>query len=179
MPTAETPGRLIILSGPVGAGKTAVGEELKELMAGPTVYIEGDTFWKHIVRDSNDEPFNKGLRAAMRAMISAAAAYAASGYETILDFSVPPWYLDGVRKIAEPRVKEVHYVVIRPSYAMCAYRAAIRGEGKFVDYTGLKDLYDSFASVEHHMISDDTSDAATLARQIFEEIGKGKYVLPG
>jgi tRNA A37 threonylcarbamoyladenosine biosynthesis protein TsaE len=35
---------IIILSGPVGAGKTTVGKELVKLLDGPVVYIEGDTF---------------------------------------------------------------------------------------------------------------------------------------
>jgi len=42
----------------------------------------------------------------------------------ILDFSIPPWFLEGVRQ----RLKDVpiDYVVLLPSEAACAARAAAR-----------------------------------------------------
>jgi uridine kinase len=36
---------VIFLSGPIGAGKTAVTQELLRLLPAPLSYIEGDTFW--------------------------------------------------------------------------------------------------------------------------------------
>ena len=37
-------GTVIMLSGPVGAGKTTVARELIAIMPGPLSYIEGDAF---------------------------------------------------------------------------------------------------------------------------------------
>ena len=37
-------GRVLMLSGPVGAGKTTVGRLLLPLLHGPWAYLEGDTF---------------------------------------------------------------------------------------------------------------------------------------
>jgi uridine kinase len=39
---------VIFLSGPIGAGKTAVARELLQLLPAPLSYIEGDTFWSFI-----------------------------------------------------------------------------------------------------------------------------------
>ena len=37
----------------------------------------------------------------MTAMTAAAVPYALAGYEVILDFSIPPWFLDAVRKVVK------------------------------------------------------------------------------
>jgi adenylate kinase family enzyme len=39
-------GPIIVISGPVGAGKTTVARELVAGPRGPTAYIEGDAFWR-------------------------------------------------------------------------------------------------------------------------------------
>jgi chloramphenicol 3-O-phosphotransferase len=39
-----------ILSGPIGAGKTAVSKELITLWSGPLATIEGDQFWPFLVK---------------------------------------------------------------------------------------------------------------------------------
>lgn len=36
---------VVMLSGPVGAGKTTVARELLAISPAPLCYIEGDTFW--------------------------------------------------------------------------------------------------------------------------------------
>jgi chloramphenicol 3-O-phosphotransferase len=41
---------IIFLSGPIGAGKTAVAKALLPLLPAPLSYIEGDTFWSAMTR---------------------------------------------------------------------------------------------------------------------------------
>jgi adenylate kinase family enzyme len=36
---------VVMLSGPIGAGKTTVARELVAISPAPLCYIEGDTFW--------------------------------------------------------------------------------------------------------------------------------------
>jgi AAA domain-containing protein len=166
---------VVILSGPVGAGKSAVARELIASSPGPTVYIEGDAFWSFIAKGAARTP--KGFKMTMTAMTAAALPYALYGYEVILDFSIPPWFLDTARAIAEPRKVPLDYVVLRPSEAVCAVRAAGRSEGAIADYARYRDLYSSFDGMERYTIQDDESDAAAIAKRIWEGLDAGVFRL--
>ena len=115
-PMSSTDRKLIILlSGPVGAGKTTVAKELVASSPGPTAHIEGDKFWAFTAKDGPDHSRHKNFRVIMTAMTAAAVPYAMAGYEVILDFSVPPWFLENIRKVVKVRDVAVDYVVLRPS----------------------------------------------------------------
>jgi chloramphenicol 3-O-phosphotransferase len=62
-----------VLSGPIGAGKTAVSKELAALWSGPLAYIEGDRFWPFLVKRAEGDR-REDFRAIMRAMTSAAGS---------------------------------------------------------------------------------------------------------
>ena len=80
---------MTILSGPLGAGKTAVSKELVVLWPAPLAYIEGDQFWPFLVKRAEGDR-REDFRVIMRAMTSAAGSLARTGYDVLLDFSVPP-----------------------------------------------------------------------------------------
>jgi hypothetical protein len=113
----------------------------------------------------------------MTAMTAAAVPYAVAGYEVILDFSVPPWFLDNIRKVVKVRDVPVDYIVLRPSQTVCAARAADRPEGKIADYAEYSDFYSTFDGAEPHTISDDESDAATVAQRIRDGLKQGIFRL--
>jgi chloramphenicol 3-O-phosphotransferase len=106
---------IILLSGPIGAGKTTVARELIACSAGPMVYVEGDTFWAHIIRQSEILPRHKNFKMIMTAMVAAALPYALYGYETVVDFSIPPWFLETADKVVSQKEVPVDYVVLRPA----------------------------------------------------------------
>ena len=81
--------RVTILSGPIGAGKTALSKELIALWSGPLAYIEGDQFWSFLVKRAEGDR-REDFRVIMRAMTSAAGSLARTGYDVLLDFSIPP-----------------------------------------------------------------------------------------
>jgi hypothetical protein len=111
----------------------------------------------------------------MRAMLSAATAYAAGGYDVLLDFSIPPGFLDTARKVA--MFKDVHldYIVLRPSKEICASRAASRAEGTITDYARYADLYDLFAEADANSICDDLGDPAAIAARVRDGVASGMY----
>jgi hypothetical protein len=166
-----------MLSGPVGAGKSAIAAELVALSPGPTVCVEGDTFWFFIRRSGAAHTRPKRFQMVMRAMTSAAAEYARDDYEVILDFSIPPWFLGALKPSAARADVALHYVVVRPSLAVCMARAAARAEGTIADYGPYRELYDDFDASQANILSDDNADAVTMAATIRAGIDAGTFRL--
>jgi chloramphenicol 3-O-phosphotransferase len=169
---------VIIISGPVGAGKSTVARELIAISAGPVAYIEGDKFWSFIAKGSTEKNarFNN-FKMIMASMTASAIPYSRAGYEVILDFSIPPWFLDAVRKILITKDIPVHFVVLKPAKNICATRAAAREEGKIDDYKLYGDLYASFTDVEKFTIHNDDKDPAIVAGFIREGVDSGAFRL--
>ncbi len=166
-------GSIAILSGPVGAGKTTVARELLALATGPTVYIEGDTFWSFIVAPDKRQPPPKSFTMIMRAMLAAARHYERDGYDVLVDFSIPPWYLDGVRALLKG--VDVSYLVMRPSEDVCAARAATRPDGTIADYGPYRELYRSFENAGRYVVCDDEGEPAEVAARIRAGIETGTF----
>lgn len=161
-----------ILSGPIGAGKTTVARELLALLPAPVSYIEGDTFWSFVAKaHSRDQ--REVFRVIMRAMTAAAIPFARSGYEVILDFSIPPQFLETAHKI----LKEVplNYIVLRPSLEVCAARAASRSEGGIANYGSYQEFYALFEDASPYVVSDDEADARSVAKRIHQGLGEGRF----
>jgi hypothetical protein len=108
-------------------------------------------------------------------MISASIPYAKNGFETILDFSIPPWYLEGASKIATYHEVPLHYIILKPSESLCAARISEKMKNNMEDYTGFHEFYESFTFAERHTISDEESNAATIAQRIREGIDEGRF----
>src|SRR5215467_12791080 len=98
------PMSVIFLSGPIGAGKTAVAQELVQLLPAPLSYIEGDTFWS-FVNKSGERDMRDNFPVLVRSMTAAAIPFARSGFRVLIDFSTPPTFVDTARKI----LKEVPF----------------------------------------------------------------------
>lgn len=164
-----------MLAGPVGAGKTTVGRELMALLAPPVTYIEGDTFWSFIAVAEGRSRVEH-FRVMIRSMTAAAIPFARSGYEVILDFSIPPDFLGTARKI----LKDVplDYIVLRPSLAVCEARARSRVEGSILDYATYRDFYALFEEPARYSVCDDHADAASLAKRIHEGLTAGVFRIP-
>jgi adenylylsulfate kinase-like enzyme len=162
---------VIFLSGPIGAGKTTVAQELLHLLPAPLSYIEGDTFWSFISKEGEG-----GMRGCfpvlVRSMTAAALPFARSGYRVLIDFSIPPAFVETARKI----LKEVpfDFVLLRPSLEVCVHRAATRKEGPITDGR-VKDFYPLFEDGVVEPICDDKANPASLAQRIFEGLNQGRF----
>lgn len=165
---------IILLSGPVGAGKSTVAKQLISLSPEPVACIEGDTFWSFIAKGAGGS-IEKNFKMVMTSMVAAALPYALYGYEVIVDFSIPPWFLRTALKMAKKREIPLHYVVLRPPEKVCAARAADRLEGTIADYRLYHDLYTSFNEAQRYIIPDAASDASVIAGHVREGIDEGMF----
>jgi hypothetical protein len=138
-------------------------------------YIEGDIFWSFIVKNTAVQGRHESFRMIMTAMTAAALSYALYGREVLVDFSIPPWFLDTARKVIGSRDVPLDYVVLRPTETVCAARAAARTEGRITDYTPYRDLYSSFAEVGRHTVADDAGDPAAVAARIRDGLNAGIF----
>ncbi|HEY7896475.1 MAG TPA: AAA family ATPase [Gemmatimonadaceae bacterium] len=167
---------ILILSGPVGAGKTTVARELVRLLTGDVVYLEGDVFWSFYVQGAAG-PTHKRFRTIMSAMTAAAIPFATGGAQVVLDFSIPPWFLDTVRKIAAMRDVPLDLVVLRPPERICAERAKTRADGSIADYSPYSEMYREFDQVPRHIVCDDALSAADTATLILRGVADGQFRL--
>lgn len=162
---------VIFLSGPIGAGKTAVAQELIQLLPAPLSYIEGDNFWPFLIK-----PGELGMRESfpvlVRSMTAAALPLARSGFRVLIDFSIPAAFVDTARKI----LKEVpfDFVLLKPSLEVCVKRAASRKVGAITD-DRVKNFYPLFEGGVTEPICDDHADPASLAKQIVEGLNQGRF----
>jgi gluconate kinase len=165
---------IVMLSGPVGAGKTTVARELIAISPAPLCYIEGDTFWSLFTKP-DAKSRSERFRILMRSVTAAAVPLARSGYEVLLDFSFPLGFLDTARKI----LKEIplDFVMLRPSLAVCKQRAAARSEGTISDYSAYRDFYTLFEGLSNHEVGDVEANAASIARRIRAGLDQGIYRL--
>jgi gluconate kinase len=165
---------VVMLSGPVGAGKTTVARELVAISPAPLCYIEGDTFWPVFAKPDGTSPRER-FGVLMRSVTAAAVPLARSGYQVLLDFSFPLDFIETARKI----LKEIplDFVVLRPSIATCEQRAAARPEGKISDYSAYRDFYTMFEGLPEHEIGDDGADAGSIARRIRDGLDQGLFRL--
>jgi tRNA uridine 5-carbamoylmethylation protein Kti12 len=167
---------IVLLSGAVGAGKTTIAKQLVAISNAPVSYIEGDEFWKLITKDDENGSRGKNFKMIMTAMIAAALPIAMYGYEVIVDFSIPPWFLETVHTVVKGKAP-IHYIVLRPSEAICKTRAANRSEGIIEDYSRYQEFYRSFDSVQRHIICDDVNGAAVVAANVREAIDAGMFLI--
>jgi predicted kinase len=166
---------VIILSGPIGAGKTTVAHELVAVSDGPVAYIEGDKFWFFIAKGAEGAGRFKNFKMVMASMTAAAIPYFKAGYEVVLDFSIPPWFLDTIRKILSTKNIPVDYIVLRPAEKICAARAAQRQHGRIDNYEKYLDLYADFNGIEKFTIHNDDTDPAVVAGFIREGVDSGAF----
>jgi chloramphenicol 3-O-phosphotransferase len=173
-PPPPREGRLVLLSGPVAAGKTTVARALAPLLPGRVAAIEGARFWQFIA--GSDRSRREDFHVVVRSMAGAAVPFAQAGFTVLLDFSMPPQYLPIARRIAKE--VPIDYVAIVPPLEACAARAAARPDGAVADYDRRHaDFHALFAAVPPTHVAAEGPDAAATAALIAQDLAAGWYRL--
>ena len=155
-------GRLMIVTGPPGVGKSTVARKLAKAWPGPAaLHIHSDDLWTYFVKgyippwlpESADQN-----RVATQAMAAQAVALAAGGYPVFFDGIVGTWFLDPFREGARAAGVPLDYLVLRPSRDEAIARGVARDGHPMRDPKVIGAMWDQFSDMgdlERHVI--DTS----------------------
>jgi len=162
---------VIFLSGPIGAGKTAVAKALSAQL--PTSFLHRG---RHIL-----VLYSQRWGTRLAGQFSSAGTLDDSGGGSVCALWLPGLdrllntthlHRDGTQ---DPEEVSFDFVLLRPSFEVCAKRAASRQEGAIRDYVMLKNFYARFEEGAIEPICDDTADPESLARLIVDGLNQGRF----
>lgn len=157
---------LLVVTGPPGAGKSTVAR----LLAGRSdrsVLVDGDAFFGFLAAGAI-APWLPESHAQNEIVTQAAAAatgrFAASGYATVYDGVVGPWFLPTFH--AATGLHRLDYVVLLPPVDVCLDRVRTRVGHGFTDRTATRTMHAGFATAsidDRHVVADPPDGAAAVA----------------
>lgn len=176
-------GRVIILSGPPGAGKSTVAGMLaRRYPLG--VHLHTDDFW-HAIVSGAVPPYlpeaDRQNQAVLAVIASAAAGYARGGYTTVVDGVLGPWTLPHFR--AEAEGFDWHYLVLRPARHVTLGRAVARtGRDDLTEEGPILTMWDQFAELgglERNALDTSAWDAEGTVDAVWSAVESRTHMLPG
>lgn len=179
-----TPGTVVIVTGPPGGGKSTTARSLAASFE-RSVHLHSDDFWHSIVSGAIAPylPESHGQNETVMEVIrSAAFAYAAGGYVTVVDGIVGPWMLHHFLSPGDVgRAPAMQYIVLRPSREETLRRAQSRGTpDALIDPGPVSSLWDQFSDLgewEGHVIDTTSHSPADTVAAVRAAMTSGDHTL--
>ena len=179
--------RIVIVSGPPGAGKSTVARALAEGSAEPlAVHLHTDDFYAYI-RKGFVEPWRPEAQdqniTIMNALAGAAATYARGGYEVLVDGIVGPWFFDPWLAAAREHGLDLRYVLLMPDEATAVARAQARtAPGAMRDAAVVRTMCDhfrTFAPPDAHILDTTGQAIDETVATVRDGLDAGRFALSG
>lgn len=170
---------LLVVAGPPGAGKSAVGAALaNELEA--SVLLAGDHFFAFL-GDGLLPPWLPGSdvqnTAVSRAAAAAAGVFAEAGYHVVFDGVLGPWFLPTFAQAT--RLTSFDYVVLLPPEEICVERVASRRGHGFTDEQATRHMHRQFvrsvADLDPRHVIGSRPVVDDLVREVVADRASGRF----
>lgn len=162
-------GRLLLVTGPPGAGKSTVAALLAR-RSDRSVLVDGDAFFGFLASGAVAPWLPESAaqnETVTRAAGRATASFVTAGYATVYDGVLGPWFLPTFARAAE--LPELDYVILLPSVETCVRRVAHRVGHGFDDEAATRTMHAEFerAAIEKRfVVRDDQATAAAVADEV-------------
>ena len=178
------PSRIVIVSGPPGAGKSTIARRLADASPGPLAcHLHTDDFYAY-VRKGFVEPWKPESHAqnttVARALAAAASRFASGGYEVLVDGVIGPWFLEPWTAQAGEAGLDLRYLVLRPDEAATVSRALARRDHPMRDPDVVRLIWKQFADLgasEPHVVDTTNEDPQVTAAALRGRLETGEFKL--
>jgi hypothetical protein len=170
--------RLIVVTGPPGAGKSTVAAALATRFD-PSVLVAGDAFYGFLASGAVAPWLPESAaqnEVVTQASAAAAGRFARGGYATIFDGIIGPWFLPTF--VTATDLECLHYVVLLPSLERCLHGVATRVGHGFDDVAATEKMHGEFARADvdaRHVLTDPPDGVDAVAELIAAGIRRGAF----
>ncbi|MCP4306581.1 MAG: hypothetical protein GY788_17265 [bacterium] len=169
-------GSLLVITGPPGAGKSAVASIIADQRR-RSVLVPGDSFFAFLAA-GKIEPWlseaHQQNEAVIRAAAAATGAFVHDGCDTIYEGVVGPWFVDTLATAAG--LQALDYTILLPSIDTCLQRVCARQDHGFTDETAARHMHRDFAEAtidQRHIIDNGAKSASETAELILAARASG------